>query len=165
MCRTRHTPGLNREFGHDGLHEVRSRGARGDDLSVQLVHQGHQLLHFGHDPALFGEGWHWNRRLLDHSNVQRRLCERSRGRGEVVLNRFLLENEQEVIAENAKLARQLEELDKEYKEVKAKVEQTRAQMQSEKQKGVQMRGQVEDKRELVNGVRQSYEGALVERVA
>ena len=72
---------------------------------------------------------------------------------------------QEVIAENAKLARHLEELDKEYKEVKAKVEQTRAQIQSEKQKGVQMRGQVEDKRELVSGVRQSYEGALVERVA
>ena len=23
------------------------------------VHQGHQLLHFGHDPALFGEGWEW----------------------------------------------------------------------------------------------------------
>jgi molecular chaperone GrpE (heat shock protein) len=72
---------------------------------------------------------------------------------------------QEVIAENAKLARQLEELDKGYKEVKAKVEQTRAQIQNEKQKGGQMRGQVEDKRELVSGVRQSYEGALVERVA
>ena len=69
------------------------------------------------------------------------------------------------MTENAKLARQLEELDKEYKEVKGKVEQTRAQIQSEKQKGAQMRVQVEDKRELVNGVRQSYEGALVERVA
>jgi hypothetical protein len=56
-------------------------------------------------------------------------------------------------------------LDKEYKEIKAKVEQTRSQIQSEKQKGQQLRGQVEDKRELVNGVRQSYEGALVERVA
>jgi predicted NACHT family NTPase len=56
-------------------------------------------------------------------------------------------------------------LDKEYKEIKAKVEQTRTQIQSEKQKGQQLRGQVEDKRDLVNGVRQSYEGALVERVA
>lgn len=56
-------------------------------------------------------------------------------------------------------------MDKEYKEIKAKAEQTRSQIQSEKQKGQQLRGQVEDKRELVNGVRQSYEGALVERVA
>ena len=56
-------------------------------------------------------------------------------------------------------------MDKEYKEIKAKAEQTRNQIQSEKQKGQQLRGQVEVKRELVNGVRQSYEGALVERVA
>ena len=44
-------------------------------------------------------------------------------------------------------------MDKEFKEIKAKVEQTRTQIQSEKQKGLQMRGQVEDKRDLVNGVR------------
>jgi len=45
-----------RQFGHDGLHQVRGGGAGFGDLRFQLVHQGHQLIHLGHDPALFGEG-------------------------------------------------------------------------------------------------------------
>jgi hypothetical protein len=45
------------EFGDEGGEEVRGGGPGGGDLRFQLVHQGHQLIQFGHDPALFGEGW------------------------------------------------------------------------------------------------------------
>ncbi|MDB6151086.1 MAG: hypothetical protein JWQ44_2534 [Chthoniobacter sp.] len=45
------------EFGDEGGEEVRGGGAGGGELRFQRVHQGHQLPHFGHDPALFGEGW------------------------------------------------------------------------------------------------------------
>jgi len=44
------------EFGDQGGEEVLSGGAGGSELRFQRVHQGHQLLHFGHDPALLGEG-------------------------------------------------------------------------------------------------------------
>jgi hypothetical protein len=44
------------EFGDEGGEEVRGGGAGSGELRFQRVHQGHQLLHFGHDPALFGEG-------------------------------------------------------------------------------------------------------------
>jgi len=27
------------------------------EAGFQRVHQGHQFVHFRHDPALFGEGW------------------------------------------------------------------------------------------------------------
>ena len=30
-------------------------GAGGGEQRFQRVHQGHQLLHFAHDPAMFGE--------------------------------------------------------------------------------------------------------------
>jgi hypothetical protein len=45
------------QFGDEGFEEVRGGGAGSGELRFQLVHQGHQLIHFGHDPALFGEGW------------------------------------------------------------------------------------------------------------
>ena len=48
---------LGGEFGYEGGEEVRGGGAGGGELRFQRVHPGHQLLHFGHDPALFGEGW------------------------------------------------------------------------------------------------------------
>ena len=48
--------GGGREFGDEGGEEVGGDGAPGGELGFQGVHQGHQLLHFGHDPALFGEG-------------------------------------------------------------------------------------------------------------
>jgi len=48
------------DFGDEGGEEVRGGGAGGGELRFQRVHQGHQLLHFGHDPALFAEGWEWN---------------------------------------------------------------------------------------------------------
>jgi len=35
---------------------IRRVGGWTDKLCFRRVHQGHQLLHFGHDPALFGEG-------------------------------------------------------------------------------------------------------------
>ena len=37
-----------REFGDEGGEEVRGGGAGGGELRFQLVHQGHQLIHFGH---------------------------------------------------------------------------------------------------------------------
>ena len=43
------------EFGDVGGEKVRGGGAGGGELRFQRVHQRHQLLHFGHDPALFGE--------------------------------------------------------------------------------------------------------------
>jgi hypothetical protein len=46
------------EFGDEGGEEVRGGGAGGGELRFQRVHQGHQLLDFAHDPALFGEGFH-----------------------------------------------------------------------------------------------------------
>src|SRR5437762_1128821 len=48
------------EFCDEGGEEVRGGGARGGELRFQSVHQGHQLIHFGHDPALFGERWEWD---------------------------------------------------------------------------------------------------------
>ena len=38
--------------------EARGGGAGGGELRLQGVHQGYHLLHFGHDPELFGEGYH-----------------------------------------------------------------------------------------------------------
>ena len=40
---------------HEGGEEVGGGGAGGGELRFQRVHQGHQLLHFGRSPALFGE--------------------------------------------------------------------------------------------------------------
>jgi hypothetical protein len=48
------------KFGDDCFHEFFGGGAEGGELRFQLVHQGHQLFHFGHDPALFGEGGRGN---------------------------------------------------------------------------------------------------------
>jgi len=45
------------EFSDEGGEEVGGGGAGGGELRFQRVHQGHQLLHFGYDQALFGEGW------------------------------------------------------------------------------------------------------------
>ena len=52
---------LTEEFGDEGGEEVRGGGAGGGELRFQRVHQGHQLLHFGHDPVLFFKGWQGNR--------------------------------------------------------------------------------------------------------
>ena len=52
--------GCTSEFGDEGGEEVRGGGAGCGELRFQRVHQGHQLLHFGHEPALFGEGWERN---------------------------------------------------------------------------------------------------------
>jgi hypothetical protein len=42
------------EFYDEGFEEVLGGGAGGGELHFQLVHQGHQLIHFGHDAALLG---------------------------------------------------------------------------------------------------------------
>ena len=57
------------EFGDEGGEEVRGGGAGCGELRLQRVHQGHQLLHFGHDPALFGEGWEWERQAAQFGDV------------------------------------------------------------------------------------------------
>ena len=57
----RHGSSGGGEFGDEGGEEVRGGGAGGGELRFQRVHQGHKLLHFSHDPALFGEGWDGNR--------------------------------------------------------------------------------------------------------
>lgn len=51
--------GLTANFGDEGEEEVCGGDAGGGELRFQRVHQGHQLLHFGRDPALFGEGGEW----------------------------------------------------------------------------------------------------------
>jgi len=48
------------EFGDSGGEEGGGGGAGGGELGFQRVHQGHQFVHFRHDPALFGEGWDWD---------------------------------------------------------------------------------------------------------
>ena len=52
----RHRSRFSSEFGDEGFEEVRGGGARGGELRFQFGNQGHQLAHFGHDPALFCEG-------------------------------------------------------------------------------------------------------------
>jgi hypothetical protein len=51
------------EFGNEGEEEVRCGGAEGGELRFQRVRQGHQLIHFGHDRALFGK----------HSAIKRKM--------------------------------------------------------------------------------------------
>lgn len=85
------------QFCDGGGEKGGDAGAGGGERGFQLVHQGHQFVHFRHDSALFGEGWEWDWRLLNHSNIERWLRECSRRRSEVSLNHFRLENEQEVI--------------------------------------------------------------------
>lgn len=60
------------EFSDEGFHEFCGSVTGVSELRFQLVHQGHQLIHLKHDPALFGERWDGNRRLLNHSDVQGR---------------------------------------------------------------------------------------------
>ena len=46
----------DRQLRDEGGEELLTGGAGGGELRFQLVHQGHQLIHFRHDPALFGKG-------------------------------------------------------------------------------------------------------------
>jgi hypothetical protein len=48
------------EFSDEGFHEFLGGGTGGGELRFQLVHQGHQLIDFGHDAALFGGRGDWN---------------------------------------------------------------------------------------------------------
>ena len=66
---TRHRSDLSGEFGDEGGEEVRCGGAGGGELGLQLVDQGHQLIHFGDDTALFGEGGDWNLTVPNLSHV------------------------------------------------------------------------------------------------
>jgi len=44
------------QLGHESFEKALGNGAAGGELRFQLVHQGHQLIHLGHDPAAWGEG-------------------------------------------------------------------------------------------------------------
>ena len=44
----------------DGFEEAAVSGLGGCELRFQPVAEGHQLIHFGNDVVLFGEGWEWN---------------------------------------------------------------------------------------------------------
>lgn len=63
------------------------------------------------------------------------------------------------------MQKQLDDLDREYVQLKTKVEQQRSLIASEKQKGTTMRAQVEEKKDLVASMRQSLEGAMNERIS
>lgn len=52
------------QFGYHRGQQLFTGGAGSGELHFQRVHQGHQLLHLGHDPALFGEGWEWDWQAL-----------------------------------------------------------------------------------------------------
>ena len=43
--------------------------AGSSELRFQRIDEGHQLIHFGDDAALFGEGWNGNKNLLPLSFV------------------------------------------------------------------------------------------------
>ena len=58
VCERNETSG--RQLADDRVEESRGSGAGGGELRFQQVREGHQLIHFGHDPALFGEGWERN---------------------------------------------------------------------------------------------------------
>jgi hypothetical protein len=45
------------QFGEEGFEAVRGGGTGGGEFLLQRVHRADQLLHFGHDPAWFAEGW------------------------------------------------------------------------------------------------------------
>ena len=60
---------MSGEFGDEGGKEIRGGGAGGGELGFQLVDQGHQLIHFGDDPALFHEGGDGNPNLFKDSKV------------------------------------------------------------------------------------------------
>lgn len=59
------------KLGDEGIEEVFGGVAGGGELRFQLVHQGHQLIHFGYDSALFGEWWEWDCEAFDiaHRNI------------------------------------------------------------------------------------------------
>lgn len=78
---------LVREFGDEGGEEVGGGGAGGSKLRFQRVDQGHQLLHFRHDPALFGEGWDSYRHLREDALIQVLHCG-SDGRATEILPRL-----------------------------------------------------------------------------
>jgi hypothetical protein len=44
------------QFLNSSLHKLFWIGARGGELRFQFVHQGHELIDFGHDAMLFGKG-------------------------------------------------------------------------------------------------------------
>lgn len=52
------------QLGHGGREEVPGGVAGGSELRLKLVDEGHQLVHLGHDPALFGDGWDGYRELI-----------------------------------------------------------------------------------------------------
>ena len=69
------------EFGDEGGEEVRGGGAGGGELRFQRVHQGHQLLHFGHDSAWFGQWWG---EMMGNAPLYDSLGQRPRYRGPII---------------------------------------------------------------------------------
>lgn len=53
------------EFSDEGFEEYFGGGSGFDELGFQIIHQGHQLIYFCDDPALFGQRWNWNIERID----------------------------------------------------------------------------------------------------
>jgi len=56
-CSNRGGSILAAEFGNQSVHKTCCSRPGSIELLFQPIHQGHQLIDFGDDPALFGKGW------------------------------------------------------------------------------------------------------------
>ena len=56
-------------FRGEGGEELLGGGARRGELRLDFIHQRHQLIDLGDDPALFGEGRNWNRKEERKNNL------------------------------------------------------------------------------------------------
>ncbi|TNV82753.1 hypothetical protein FGO68_gene15469 [Halteria grandinella] len=71
----------------------------------------------------------------------------------------------EILQENARLTKQLEDLDREFAQLKVKIEQQRVLLQQDKSKQGTLRSQVDDKQHQIGVHRQTLESLMGERIS